>query len=545
MSAGLLKMSGQPSALSDAHLRGIHSRGLDHAPAHTRLRDQLVSRHARVFVALLLAALAVRLVFWLYTGRIWEDALMTLTAARNAWEGFGLTHHASEPRVQCFTSPLGEAVMLMGEAVGQGMLAMRIASLIATIPTLYYGYRISLLFGFGIPALAVLLAYLAFDQLQIFYGMAGMETQLATALAMANAYYFLTSQWRKLGVALGLGLLCRPEFVFWAPLVGIVLIFHDRRALLTVVAISAAVFLPWTVFATIYYGSPIPHTIVAKSLSFHWMPGTHGWQLIYDFLPIWWHSFAPLKEHAMGTFELVPETASRVFVTCVTILAGAGACWLVSQSRRTAAVILWLFIFVIYRTMSLIGAYGSWYLVPLLALFFVFVAAGVELVHRRWPRIGVSVAIIVAFCYAVHVPLTFPRERNVQRYANEAVETEIGRRLNALMGPADTVVLEPLGYIGWVARNKTIYDSPGIGSKVSTAALLHTSDNVWGLAAALRPTFLVMRRSEIEALQAQYPDAAKLYEQIDEVKAPKEFQYCGWGYCLDAETDLIILKRTP
>ena len=184
-----------PSPLARTKMPGFDARRRGHTPLHTRLRDQLLSRpHAHVFLAFLLAALAVRLVFWLYTGRIWEDALMTLTAARNAWEGFGLTHHASEPRVQCFTSPIGEAVMLIGEAFRQGMLAARIASLLATIPTLYYGYRIALLLGFGIPALDVLMAYLAFDQLQIFFGMAGMETQIATALALVNVYYSLTAQ---------------------------------------------------------------------------------------------------------------------------------------------------------------------------------------------------------------------------------------------------------------------------------------------------------------------------------------------------------------
>jgi hypothetical protein len=540
-------MSGQhASAATGAALLGFRPSGFDRTADHMRLRDRALSQpHARVFVALLLAALAVRLAFWLYTGRVWEDALTALTPARNAWEGFGLTHHASEPRVQCFTSPLGEAIMLMGEAVRQGMLAVRISSLIATIPTLYYAYRISLLFGFGVPALGVLLAYLAFDQLQIFYGMAGMETQIATALALANAYYFLTSQWGKLGIALGLALLCRPEFVFWAPLVGIVLIFHDRRALLTVVTISAAIFLPWIAFATIYYGSPIPHTIVAKSLSFHWMPGQHSWQLIRDYLPNWWGSFAPLKEHAMGVQQLVPETAIRTFVAGVTILAGVGACSLVSQSRRTAAIVLLLVIFAAYRTESLMPIYSSWYLVPFLALFFIFVAAGVELVHRHWPRTAVWVAVIVAVCYAAHMPLSFPRERNVQLYSEEAVRLEAGKRLDALMSATDTAVLEPLGYIGWAARNKTIYDSPGLGSKVSTAALLHTSANVWGLAAALRPTFLLMRRSEVAHLDTEYPDAAKLYEQIDAVDVPREYQPCRWGYCVHSETGLVILKRMP
>src|ERR1700751_2055518 len=105
------------SAPTAAALLGYRPSGLDHTSALVRLRDRVFSQpHAHLFVALLLAALTVRLVFWLYTGRIWEDTLISLTPARNAWEGFGLTHHASEPRVHSFPSSLGEVIMLIGEA---------------------------------------------------------------------------------------------------------------------------------------------------------------------------------------------------------------------------------------------------------------------------------------------------------------------------------------------------------------------------------------------------------------------------------------------
>ena len=50
-----------------------------------------------ILLAFVALAVIVRVVFWAFTHRVWEDALITLTVARNAWEGYGLTHHASEP----------------------------------------------------------------------------------------------------------------------------------------------------------------------------------------------------------------------------------------------------------------------------------------------------------------------------------------------------------------------------------------------------------------------------------------------------------------
>jgi len=241
--AGPLEMSGQrASALTGAYLPGFHPRGLDHTPDDTRLGDQVVSRpHARVFVTLLLAALAVRLAFWLYTGRIWEDALISLTAARNAWEGFGLTHHASEPPVQSFTSPLGEFILIVGEGFRHGFSAMRLASVLASAATVYYAYRIGLLFRFHWSTHVLVLGYLATDQLQVFFGMAGMETQVATAILMANAYYYASSQWWKLGVTAGLAALCRPEFVIWGAILGVTVLALHRDALCKIACFAAAV----------------------------------------------------------------------------------------------------------------------------------------------------------------------------------------------------------------------------------------------------------------------------------------------------------------
>src|SRR6185295_18666404 len=152
-------------------------------------RLHVVIRTHPIFFVFLAVALAVRLVFCLYTGRIWEDALITLTPARNAWEGFGLTHHASEPRVHSFTSPISVLIPLAGEAIGQGLLALRLASLIATIPTIYFAYRLGLILDFPLAAHVFVLGYLSTDQLQVFFGMSGMETQISAAALLANVYY--------------------------------------------------------------------------------------------------------------------------------------------------------------------------------------------------------------------------------------------------------------------------------------------------------------------------------------------------------------------
>src|SRR3712207_4799692 len=74
----------------------------------------------RVLALAIVGALGARLAFWLISGRIWEDALITVTHARNAVQGIGLTHHPGEPLTHGFTSALSVLIPLVGEALVAG-----------------------------------------------------------------------------------------------------------------------------------------------------------------------------------------------------------------------------------------------------------------------------------------------------------------------------------------------------------------------------------------------------------------------------------------
>ena len=191
-----------------------------------RCSEHCETTHSWLFFIAL--ALATRLVFWFYTGRVWEDALITITAARNVWAGFGLTHHASEPYVQSFTSPISVLIPIAGELFHQGLLFLRLSSLVASIAAIYFAYRIGVLLGFRWMAQVFALTYLACDQIQIFFGMGGMETQVVTTVAIAVLYYFLSQRWWSLGIACGLATLSRPEFIMFllAPVGISLLLFH-------------------------------------------------------------------------------------------------------------------------------------------------------------------------------------------------------------------------------------------------------------------------------------------------------------------------------
>ena len=242
----------------------------DNVLGRTWSRAWAYTRANPMLVGFIVVGLIARIAFWAITDRKLDDALITIKFDKNLADGFGLVHNLGEGHVQGFTSALSVLVPLPGELIyhGGGFLFIRLASLAFFVIAAVYAYRIAAELGVGRWPTALVLAYLALDQNQVFFGMAGMETQIAVGVLLASVYYVLVEDYPKSGVTLGLALLARPDFVLWVGPAYLFLIIRNWRASLRAGALSAAVVAPWLIFTTIYYGSPIPNTITAKNLSF-------------------------------------------------------------------------------------------------------------------------------------------------------------------------------------------------------------------------------------------------------------------------------------
>lgn len=504
-----------------------------------------ILRDNPLLTAFIAVALVVRLVFWFYTGRVWEDALITMTAARNVWEGFGLTHHASEPRVHCFTSPLS---VLIPVAVGPhaGLLALRLSSLAASAAAIFFAYRVGVLLAFHWAAHVLVLTYLACDQLQVFFGMGGMETQVVTAIALGVIYFFMQRAWWCLGIFCGLATISRPEFIlFLLPPVGIALLVFHYRAIFKVAAPALAIALPWYAFATVYYGSPIPNTIIAKSLSFRQGFSSTPWDFKWRFLRESWCDYAPFREFCFSFTAPLPDLVLQAIVLAILLLFVAGL--VASASHRNALFICSTAVasFLVYRNTIVLNHYYMWYLTPFLALAFLVAAYGLSQLALRLPWLAIPAGLILAFFYAFPLSFSMPLDRKVQKKIEMGVRAKTGRILNAMMTEKDTAVLEPLGFIGWAAFNKTIYDYPGLGSKVAVRALKDMAEpGVTGLVDALQPNYVVLRTFEFDDFR-KFSKSASKYEVVARVQTPSKITFKKRGYAYGTgDDDFRILRRT-
>lgn len=488
------------------------------ADTSRRLRAGLSALHglARahpIAAGFVLAAVLVRVVFWAYTGRLWEDALITVTHSHNAAQGLGLTHHASEPRVHGFTSAISVLVPLLGEVLGANPFhTLRLASLVAAVVTVLYAYGVARDLELKPAPTCFLLSYLSFDQLQIFYGMAGMETQMAVAILFGGLFHLQRMNPLRCGVFAGLAFMARPDFIFWVGPAGVCMLVRDRKAFGRALGAMVAVGLPWLVFTLVYYGTPVPNTIVAKN-QLHGMglAASPSLEQLWTYAQSCWTLFAPIYESPyLLQAPLVPALYGGIAFAFIAL-----ACTGIVAGRRRAALLAasaFVVGFFAFRMRARIHNYAAWHVVPPLSVFALLAAVGLNALRARSRGLGVGVSALLAVAFAAHIPVSFPVEREMQRI-EDSLRRPLGLYLNEVVAEDERIGLEPLGYFGYYSQ-RTIHDWPGLGSKVSVrtmGGLDPDKRRLSDLLAALEPEWLVLRDYEVYDLSRQHPETAVKY----------------------------------
>ena len=449
------------------------------------------------------------------TGRIWEDALITTTHARSFADGLGLTHHVGEARTYGFTSALSVLMAIPGElvAVGGGVNATRIASLVAVVIALIFARRLADMLGLSTAATGFVLAFLALDQLQVFYGMVGMETQVAVAVLLVSAYYVARENTLMAGLSLGVAVLARPDFVIWVGVALIWLFVRSRSGAIQAAVAGAAVVLPWLLFTTIYYGSPIPQTIQAKAVVYASYPqGILG-------IPAWFaeglvshgnalvRTFTPFLEDTLTTGAPVPQVVLVLVSAVVWSLVVIGA----TRARGKSVaqpIIAFVVLYLLYRVAFGPTIYSDWYVPPFAAMAILLAGVGLDSIARGRARMVIAVAL--AFAFALPLPWVFGIERETQAAIDRDI-TPAGIYLRDRMSKGEAFYAEPAGYLGFYSR-ATLWDFPGLTSRKSLATIRTIDDKtIAGLAAAVRAPWMFLRTNEYADLSQRYPDVAAAY----------------------------------
>lgn len=503
-------------------------------------------------VVLTLVGVALRIAFWGWTERVWEDALITVAHARNAIEGLGLTHHGGEPATHGFTSALSVLIPVIGEALvaGSGLDLLRLASLAATVVTVFVADDVGRRLALSRWARILILGYLAVDPTHIFYGMSGMETQVAVAALLVTVQAYLARS-RSLGIALGIAILARPDFVLVAVAVGVPLFMRDRPGFRRAAILAGAVVAPWAAFTTAYYGSPIPNTIVAKAIGYATIPssGSVGDWVAWiarqatDHTPIVVRSFSPFLEDSLAFGAPVPTALPIVFGATM-LVAAAWGFWRVRRTHSWHPLAVFLFAYLVYRVLLLPASYFDWYAPPFTAIAAFGLAAALDsLVRRDAVRAAMAVGLVLAI--ATPLPWVFEMERTIQASVERDVRQRTAIRLGELVPSDEGVISESAGYVGFYSR-VTLFDYPGLTSPTALAALRGLPPgerSLQGLIHQMEAPWLVLRPAEFASLLAEYPATAASYEIVDQIGDGRRTVDVGGYSKLTVDDAFMILRR--
>jgi len=207
------------------------------------------------------------------TPRTIDDAFITFRYARNLVSGNGFVFNPGQ-HVLGTTTPLYTLLLALLASLTRttnypwlAVVVNTLADAATCLLLVALGERLS---GRRAVGLGAALLW-AIAPMSVTFAVGGMETSVFILLLVATAYYYLTGRSRVAALCAGLLLLTRPDgLLLVAPLSLDLLVrrLRQRQFPAAETLVFLATVLPWALFATLYFGSPIPHSLVAKTLAY-------------------------------------------------------------------------------------------------------------------------------------------------------------------------------------------------------------------------------------------------------------------------------------
>ena len=403
----------------------------------------MTSRERNILI-FLLAAIAARVIFVSITGFTADDAFITFRYAENILSGEGFVYNSGE-HVLGTTTPLFTLTLVMFGLIGVPVIkAALFVSLLCSGVTAVILYRFACSLRFTDWAWLPPTLYILFPRL-LPTDIAGMETAMFTMFVTTALFY---QHQRVTLYALAMATLAtatRPEGLW---LLAMLLVYNgwkNRHRIGTYLMVPLPVLLPWVVFATWYFGSPLPHSIPAK-LALYSRFGTGSlWQHLL--LVMGWHN-------PMGILLF--------------LMAIPGTYWLYKRQLFGRLEIIWLLGMIIPLVFSSTHLF-LWYISPIYPIYLLLASAAlpmaVESVNinpariTRIARFAIPVVVLIMLA-ANYRSVVFYRD---YQDSLETAHKAIGQYLAANAARDDIVAAEDIGYIGYYSRLRII-DRDGLVS---------------------------------------------------------------------------------
>ena len=429
-------------------------------------------RERRV-VAIVAGAIAVLHVVWLHHVRF-DDAYITFRYGANLARGQGLVFNVGD-RIMGSTSP-GECLLaaLAYLVAGRDRLLGVMASLgciawVAEGAVLFVLLRASL-GRLGAAAIGLAAA------LGIANGApwVALETHVAAAFALLALHLAITRRPFAAPLAAAAATMMRPDAaLLMAPLFALAIV-DLRRAAWKPAALYVALLLPWVLFATAYFGTPLPQSAVRKFAQ-------------TDLLTYAEHA-ATLLAFPLGMAE-----GWRLLAIAMWGLAVAGGVALVKREKRLAALVAYPAIHLAAYLVLRPDVAFAWHLYPATLGFSVLVMAALVSFEGAVRTPG----RIVAFTFVAYAAFECGRFAILDSHrgpfgGRDGVYRAIAKYLRAHARPTDRIGCEEVGTIGYLT-DLPMNDNAGLTTRDPMAIYLDFL--------AKRPTdlrFMILGKGDLE-----------------------------------------------
>ncbi len=427
-------------------------------------------------IILIIIALSARLI---PGPRIIDDSYITFRYSRNILAGNGFTFNPGE-RVLGTTTPLYTLILTgVGSIFGGSnapfpeisWILNAILDAIACMVLLQVGKKMASNQVGMIAALAWAVA-----PFSVTFSIGGLETSLFVLLLVLTSYFYLYSKPYGIWLCAFFMILTRPDaLIFILPMIAFPLIHKSLRRIYKVkpIILASIPLVAWIIFSSIYFGSPLPHSVTAKSVAYL-LPENAA------FIRFLQHYLTPFNEQY--TFGQSFLYAGLVLYPLLFIF---GSLAIIRKGYYYLPILVYPLLY--FLTFSLAHPLiFRWYLSPPLPFYILILLTGAEslltkivtMLKGKWaPSTWVIILITSILCLPVVISLNswviitdhgniapspemawVKLEEIYQRAAKDAV---------AITFPDSVIAAGDVGVLGYDTSRK-ILDTVGLNSPVST-----------------------------------------------------------------------------
>jgi hypothetical protein len=465
----------------------------------------------------------------LYTDHRWEDWYITFRASKNLASGNGLVFNVGE-NLMTYTSPIGTLLpaliyfifFKLGDDTTIWFFRICCAFVLSIVPI--FISRISDKLKQSLVSKVVIILLFSFSYLIIDNTINGMESAFMVFF-IAYFLYVLIGVRSNLDLHLALcfaGIMfTRPDgFIYFGAIILGFLLFNSSdqffkipnflRTISKPLLYSILLFAPWVIWCYFYYGTPIPHTIIAKSKNHslvYYLELTLNYLINFRGAP---YLFLPTYATNFGGWALFLG-AARVFSLVSSLY------WVNFKGNKIARSISFAtLIMLIYLNVVSGQGHSPWYLpsvvFPSILVVGIALNDGINFLNKILPKFSPLPNLVtysVSFFLIAFSVLTFTFGAKSIKYQQEHIEfgnrKEIGLFLKENKKENDTVFMECLGYIGFYSEMKTL-DFPGMSSpEVVGARKKLQTEKYSEIIDHLKPNWLVLRLGEVEEIKREKP----------------------------------------